>query len=246
MRIIPAVDLKDGKCVRLFKGDFEKTTEYSANPAEIGKRFSALAVGDLHIVDLDGARTGAQKNHSIVTEIVSQSGLAVQLGGGIRERDDVARWLDAGVTRCVVGSVAINQPETVQQWLREFGVDAIVLALDIKMSESNLPMLTTHGWTEDSDVSLWDCMDNYRAVGIQHVLCTDVARDGAMTGPNFSLYSDILARYPDLELQASGGVRNIDDLQRLRELAVPAAITGRALLDGAIKATEVASFRQSA
>jgi phosphoribosylformimino-5-aminoimidazole carboxamide ribotide isomerase len=145
-----------------------------------------------------------------------------------------------------VGSVAINQPDIVQQWLREFGVDAIVLALDIKMNESDVPMLTTHGWTEDSDVSLWDCIDNYRAVGIQHVLCTDVARDGAMTGPNFNLYSDILARYPDLELQASGGVRNIDDLQRLRELAVPAAITGRALLDGAIKATEVASFRQSA
>jgi len=245
MRIIPAIDLKDGICVRLFQGNFEKTTEYSADPAEIGQRFSALAVDDLHIVDLDGARTGTQQNHTIVADIIAQSGLTVQLGGGIRERDDVVRWLAAGVTRCVVGSVAIKKPATVQQWLGEFGADAIVLALDIKLNESGVPMLTAQGWTEDSDVSLWDCIDNYRDVGVRHVLCTDVARDGAMTGPNFNLYGDILARYPGLSLQASGGVRNIKDLSKLRELGIPAAITGRALLDGKITATEVASFRQS-
>jgi phosphoribosylformimino-5-aminoimidazole carboxamide ribotide isomerase len=246
MRIIPAIDLKDGMCVRLFKGDFEKTTEYSANPAEIGQRFSMLAVDDLHIVDLDGARTGTQQNHSIVTEIIAQTGLTVQLGGGIRERDDVVRWLDAGVARCVLGSVAIEEPETVQQWLLEFGAGAIVLALDIKLNESGVPMLTTQGWTEDSGISLWDCIDNYRDFGVHHVLCTDVARDGAMTGPNFDLYSDILARYPGLVLQASGGVRHIEDLHKLRDLGVPAAITGRALLDGKIAASEVASFRRNA
>ena len=246
MRIIPAIDLKNGMCVRLFQGDFEKTTEYSNNPAEIGQRFSALAVDDLHIVDLDGARTGTQQNHSIVAELIAQTGLTVQLGGGIRERAAVVRWLKAGVTRCVVGSVAIKQPETVQQWLGEFGADAIVLALDINLNESGVPMLTTQGWTEDSDVSLWDCIDSYRDVGVRHVLCTDVARDGAMTGPNFELYNNILARYPGLTLQASGGVRSIQDLYKLRDLGIPAAITGRALLDGKITATEVASFRQSA
>ena len=246
MRIIPAIDLKDGKCVRLLKGDFEKTTEYSSNPAAIGQRFSALDVEDLHIVDLDGARTGTQQHRSIVTEIAAQSGLTVQLGGGIRERDDVARWLDAGVARCVVGSIAISKPETVKQWLREFGTDAIVLALDIKLNESGVPMLTTQGWTEESGVSLWDCIDLYRDVGAQHVLCTDVARDGAMTGPNFNLYASILERFPNLILQASGGVRNIGDLHSLRELGVPAAITGRALLDGEITATEVTSFRHDA
>ena len=246
MRIIPAIDLKDGVCVRLLQGDFEKTTEYSAAPAEIGQRFSALAVDDLHIVDLDGARTGTQQNHLIVTEIIAQTGLTVQLGGGIRERDDVVRWLAAGVTRCVVGSVAIKKSDTVQQWLGEFGADAIVLALDVKLNESGVPMLTTQGWTEDSDVSLWDCIDNYRDVGVRHVLCTDVARDGAMTGPNFNLYGDILARYPGLSLQASGGVRNIKDLYMLLDLVIPADITGRALMDVKISATEVASFRQSA
>jgi phosphoribosylformimino-5-aminoimidazole carboxamide ribotide isomerase len=246
VRIIPAIDLKDGKCVRLFKGDFDQTTEYSSDPASIGRRFSALDVDDLHIVDLDGARTGVQTNHPLVTDIVTETGLTVQLGGGIRQRDDVARWLAAGVTRCVVGSVAINKPDTVKQWLFEFGPDAIVLALDIKLDEKSTPMLTTEGWTEESGVSLWDCLDLYSDAGAKHVLCTDVARDGAMTGPNFELYAEILMRYPDLLLQASGGVRNIGDLQQLRKLGAPAAITGRALLDGVISEEEVASFRQNA
>jgi len=246
MRIIPAIDLKDGKCVRLFKGDFEKTTEYSSDPAAVGRRFSALAVDDLHIVDLDGARTGKQENHSIVTEIAAESGLSIQLGGGIRTRNDVAQWMQAGVARCVVGSVAINDAQTVKKWFAEFGTDAIVLALDIKLDGQSEPMLTTHGWTEASGISLWDCIEEYRRVGARHVLCTDVARDGAMTGPNFELYAEILRRYPDLALQASGGVRNIADLQRLRSLELPAAITGRALLDGEIAESEVASFRQSA
>jgi phosphoribosylformimino-5-aminoimidazole carboxamide ribotide isomerase len=246
MKIIPAIDLKDGKCVRLFKGDFAKMTEYSSDPASVGRRFSELAVQDLHVIDLDGARTGSQQNQSIVKEIATQSGLDVQLGGGIRKRDDIAGWLAAGVTRCVVGSIAINEPEVVEEWISEFGIDAIVLALDVKLNDSGTPMLTTHGWTEDTDTTLWDCIDRYRNIGARHVLCTDVARDGAMTGPNLDLYAEILARYPDLQLQASGGVRHVADLQKLRSLHVPAAITGRALLDGEISESEVASFRQNA
>lgn len=246
MRIIPAIDLKDGKCVRLFKGDFSKTTEYSADPASVARRFSALDVQDLHIVDLDGARTGTQNNQSIVAEIAAQSGLAIQLGGGIRKRDDIATWLSNGVTRCVVGSVAINEPEIARDWIIEFGIDAIVLALDVKINELGVPLLTTHGWTAESGLSLWDCLDTYSRVGAQHILCTDVACDGAMAGPNFDLYSEILTRYPDVSLQASGGVRSIDDLQKLRDIKVPAAITGRALLDGEITAAEVLAFRQSA
>ena len=245
MKIIPAIDLKDGKCVRLLKGNFDKATEYSSNPVEIGTRFSTLDVEDLHIVDLDGARTGTQKNHTIVSEIAAATALRVQLGGGIRSREDVSAWLSSGVTRCVVGSVAIREPQTVAGWLSEFGPESIVLALDVKLNDAGLPMLTTQGWTEDSETSLWDCLDAYKNAGIRHVLCTDVARDGAMTGPNFHLYVEILLRYPELQLQASGGVRNIDDLELLREIGVPAAITGRALLDGEITEAEVASFRRS-
>ena len=131
-------------------------------------------------------------------------------------------------------------------WIQEFGTDAIVLALDIKLNEMAEPMLTTHGWTEDSGVSLWACIDDYKDGGLQHVLCTDVAHDGAMTGPNFSLYAEMLSRYPGLNLQASGGVRNIKDLEDLRSLGVSAAITGRALLDGEITESEIASFQQNA
>jgi phosphoribosylformimino-5-aminoimidazole carboxamide ribotide isomerase len=246
MRIIPAIDLKDGKCVRLFKGDFEQSTEYSSDPVAIGRRFSALDVDDLHIVDLDGARSGDQENAAIVAEIARESGLQVQLGGGIRSRQDVARWLHNGVTRCVVGSVAVNEAGRVKEWIAEFGGDSVVLALDVKIDEAGTPRLTTHGWTEDSGVSLWDCLDSYSDAGAIHVLCTDVARDGAMTGPNFALYAEILQRYHALQLQASGGVRNLDDLEMLRELGLPAAITGRALLDGEITEAEVTSFRRDA
>jgi phosphoribosylformimino-5-aminoimidazole carboxamide ribotide isomerase len=244
MRIIPAIDLHDGKCVRLLKGDFDAVTEYSFDPAAVGRQFSALAVEDLHIVDLDGARTGRQDNRETVREIAAASGLRVQLGGGIRSREDVAAWLDAGVSRCVVGSVAIKAPQTVAAWLAEFGTDAIVLALDVRIDADANPILTTHGWTEDAGTSLWECLDAYPAEC--HVLCTDVSRDGAMAGPNFELYVEILNRYPALQLQASGGVRDIDDLELLRELGLPAAITGRALLDGSITSDEVASFPQSA
>ncbi len=246
MRIIPAIDLKDGKCVRLYKGDFAQQTEYSANPAAIGRRFSSLDVQDLHIVDLDGAQSGTQSNHAIVTEIAAQSGLDVQLGGGIRDRKDVVRWFDAGVSRCVVGSLAIDHPAKVCEWMKEFGLERIVLALDVKLDKAGTPLLATHGWTRDSGVSLWECIDAFRDVGARHVLCTDVARDGAMVGPNIELYEDILRRYPELELQASGGVRDITDIRALSEKGVPAAITGRALLDGKISDAEVTSFRQNA
>ncbi|MDJ0712521.1 MAG: 1-(5-phosphoribosyl)-5-[(5-phosphoribosylamino)methylideneamino]imidazole-4-carboxamide isomerase [Woeseiaceae bacterium] len=245
MKIIPAIDLKDGKCVRLFKGDFEQTTEYSSDPAAIGRRFSALDVSDLHIVDLDGARSGTQQNHAIVAEIAAQSDLAVQIGGGIRGHDDVAGWLSAGVARCVVGSVAIYEPQVVIDWMAEFGADSIVMALDVRLDRDGVPVLTAKGWTEDAGLSLWEALDDFAAAGARHILCTDVSRDGAMEGPNFHLYAEVLQRYPTLQLQASGGVRNIEDLEMLRELGVPAAITGRALLDGEISEAEVASFRLS-
>lgn len=232
--------------MRLLKGDFDKTTEYSDDPAAVGRQFFELAVNDLHIVDLDGARTGRQDNRDIVSTITRAAGLEVQLGGGIRERQNVINWLDAGVSRCVTGSVAIETPTIVMRWLEEFGADRIVLALDVRINDNGEPMLTTHGWTRMSELSLWECLDHYIAAGAEHVLCTDVSRDGAMAGPNLDLYGEILTRYPGIKLQASGGVRDVADLEALRSLGCPAAITGRALLDGAISKSEVATFRQNA
>jgi phosphoribosylformimino-5-aminoimidazole carboxamide ribotide isomerase len=245
MKIIPAIDLHNGKCVRLYKGDFGKVTHYSDRPLEIARGYAALNVDDLHIVDLDGARTGSQQNARVVRELCAETPLAVQLGGGIRDSERVRYWLDNGVTRCVVGSVAVAEPERVASWMDEFGTDSIVLALDVTIDAEG-PVLATHGWTQSTGLSLWDLLDQYSSIGARHLLCTDIGRDGAMSGPNETLYMEILQRYPDIRLQASGGVRDIGDIVRLREIGVPAAITGKAMLDGKIRAAEVDSFLQSA
>jgi phosphoribosylformimino-5-aminoimidazole carboxamide ribotide isomerase len=246
VKIIPAIDLQDGKCVRLWQGDFEKTTEYSADPAEVAARFALLKASDLHIVDLDGARYGKQLNRAIVASIADQSAMAIQLGGGIRDSNTLATWFDAGVARCVIGSLAVTEPDTVKAWINRFGGERIVLALDVKLDATNEPIVTTHGWTRSSNMSLFECIEDFGSAGLVHVLCTDVSRDGAMTGPNFELYERILSKYPGLALQASGGIRNIADLEQLRRTGVPAAISGRALLDGKITAGEIAAFLQNA
>ena len=245
MKIIPAIDLHEGKCVRLYKGDFDKVTHYSDQPLDVARTYADMNVDDLHIVDLDGARSGSQQNARVVRRLCADTPLSVQLGGGIRSDDDVRHWLDNGVQRCVIGSVAVLEPERVCAWFDEFGADRIVLALDVTIGEAG-PVLATHGWTKSSGLSLWDLMDRYASVGARHLLCTDIGRDGAMSGPNFDLYAQVSSRYPDVRLQASGGVRNIADMEKLREIGVPAAITGKALLDGKISAAEVNSFLQSA
>lgn len=245
MKIIPAIDLHEGKCVRLYKGDFGKVTHYSDQPLEVARAYAGMKVDDLHIVDLDGARTGSQHNARVVRGLCADTPLAVQLGGGIREGEHVRQWLENGVARCVIGSVAVTEPERVAAWIDEFGADRIVLALDVTIDEAG-PVLATHGWTKSSGLSLWDLMDRYASVGARHLLCTDIARDGAMSGPNFDLYAEILGRYPEVRLQASGGVRDIADMEKLRDLGVPAAITGKALLDGKISTAEVNAFLQNA
>ncbi len=246
MRVIPAIDLTDGKCVRLFQGDFEQTTEYSNDPLAIANQFAELKTRDLHIVDLDGARTGAATNRDMIAKIAANSTSAVQVGGGIRDTRSLLDWLDRGIDRCVVGSLAVSEPATVIEWFDEFGAGRIVLALDVSISDSGLPYVATHGWQNTSRTTLWECIDRYLDSGLQHVLCTDISRDGALAGPNIDLYGEIINRYPGLQLQASGGVRDAADLQALRDHGIPAAITGRALLDGRITPAEVASFQQSA
>ena len=232
MNIIPASDLQDGKCVR--------------DPAEIARQFAGLAVTTLHLVDLDGARTGHQSNRDIVTAIAAESTLQVQLGGGIRDHATLTGWFAAGVQRCVVGSLALTDPDSVKAWLSQHGGDRIVLALDIRFDRQQEPVVTTHGWTRDSNATLFECIDDFLTAGLRHVLCTDVSRDGAMSGPNLALYERIMARYPQLSLQASGGIRHIADCENLRRIGVPAAISGRALLDGRISAEEIATFQQNA
>lgn len=244
MKVIPAIDLKAGNCVRLFQGDFDQVTVYSDNPVAVAEQYAELATTDLHIVDLDGARSGNQDNRDIIAGIAAATNMAIQLGGGIRDSETLETWFDAGVARGVVGSLAITEPDTVKAWLARYGADRIVLALDVIIGDDSVPLVATHGWTSSSTSTVFECIEDFSSAGLRHVLCTDVSRDGAMAGPNLELYQQIINRFPDLQLQASGGVRDIDDLHTLRAAGLPAAITGRALLDERITTGEIRSFRQ--
>lgn len=241
MKIIPAIDIKEGKCVRLLQGNFSRETQYHKNPVVIAQKFEGMGFRNLHLVDLDGAKSGGQTNQSIVQTIAIELGFVIQLGGGLRTSADISAWLGAGIKRCVIGSIAVKEPKRMKNWLTRYGADNLVLALDVRFRKG-IPMLATDGWLEDSDISLWDAVDDYLDSGLKHVLCTDIGRDGAMAGPNIDLYSEFIERYPEIALQASGGVRNIQDLYSLRKIGSAAAITGRALLDGCITNKEITSF----
>jgi len=246
VKIIPAIDLRDGQCVRLFQGDFERQTHYAHEPVELARQYEAMEFDTLHIVDLDGAQTGQPQNQATVRDIVEMSNLTVQLGGGLRTDVQIDRWFCAGLARVVIGSVAVTKPGRVRGWLNDFGTERVVLALDVNVDAAGVPRIATHGWQRAGQITLWQCIENYRLVGLKHVLCTDISRDGAMTGPNLDLYEELLNRYPEIRLQASGGVRGIGDLKALRKIGAWGAITGRALLDGNITAEEVTTFLPAA
>ena len=243
MIVIPAIDLRDGRCVRLFQGDFARETVYPDDPVVLAREYREAGFDHLHVVDLDGAHDGFQRNQDTVLRITEAAGMTVQLGGGLRSRDTVERWLRSGIARCVVGSLAVTEPATVAGWLAEFGAERIVLAFDVRCEEGREPMPAIRGWREPAGVTLWSCIDRYVERGHGHVLCTDVGRDGTLTGPNLDLYRQIRERYPALALQASGGVRNGDDLAALDALGCAAAITGRALLEGTTAARGASACR---
>ena len=245
MELIPAIDLKDGSCVRLFQGRFDAVTEYAADPVSLALRYAALGARWIHCVDLDGARDGAAGNLEPVRRMAGELPGGLQVGGGIRDRAAVERLLAAGVGRVVVGSVAVEAPATVIEWLAELGPERLVLALDVSC-EGDEPVLVTRGWTERSDTGLWQALDDYRAVGAKHVLCTDVSRDGAFTGPAVDLYVECARRFPSMDFQASGGVRDAADLAALATTGASGAIVGRALLEGRISEQEMEPFLRSA
>lgn len=242
MNVIPAIDLKDGKCVRLLKGEFDRQTIYSDDPVAVAADFSRLGCVDLHVVDLDGARSGNQANRDLIERMSATTDFTIQLGGGIRNRTGLDYWNNAGIDRFVIGSAAVIDKPEVLSWFDVYGADRIVLALDVRIDSDGTPFLATHGWTRDSEETLWQCLDDYLECGLKQALCTDIDRDGALGGPNVALYREIVKRYPEVSLQASGGVRHVDDLRALRNTGAQGAITGRALLDGKITRQEIQSF----
>jgi len=247
MLLIPAIDLRGGCCVRLLQGRFEAETVYARDPAEVLDRYLALGARRIHVVDLDGARDGSQGNREAIERLVARAGAgAIQVGGGVRSREVAEALIELGVARIVVGSVAVTAPQEVAAWLHEFGPERIVLAFDVRLDEGGTPRLATHGWERQTGTSLWDAVERYISAGLRHVLCTDVARDGALSGPNLALYRECVRRYPDLAWQASGGVSASEDLQALASTGVAAVISGRALLESRLNAQDLAPFLPAA
>lgn len=230
MLIYPAIDLRGGECVRLLQGRFDAVTRYDSDPFARARAFRDAGAEWLHVVDLDGAEAGEPRQHALIGEIARASGLKVQAGGGVRTRGDVARLLEAGAARAVVGSAAVSAPEDVSEWLRDFGPERITLALDVRLTGRG-PEVLTHGWVQGSGVDLWTALERLAEGAPRHVLVTDVARDGALTGPNVRLIEKITGRRPDLALQASGGVAELDDLPALKGAGAAGAIVGKALYE---------------
>ena len=245
MELIPAIDLRNGRCVRLLQGDFAQETRYSVDPVELAEQYRELGARTLHVVDLDGAKQGVPVNLPVIRRMRAAAGIDVQLGGGIRARTSLEEALEVAA-RAVIGSLAVGDPELVAAWLAEFGPDRLTLALDVRVGADGTPMIATHGWTRASTLSLGAAIERFAAEGLKHVLCTDIERDGALSGPNVTLYRDCVQRWPGIEFQASGGVRDVSDLKALAAAGVTATVSGKALLEGRLKPEEIRPFLRGA
>jgi len=231
MIVYPAIDLKDGVCVRLMHGRFDQVTRYDEVPAARLAVFANEGAAWVHIVDLDGAEAGRAVQHGLIGDLAASSAVKIQSGGGVRSEADVERLLEAGVSRVVVGSLAVTKSDEVLAWLERFGSERITLALDVKY-EDGVPVPALKGWTQSAGVDLWSVLERYPSNLLTHVLMTDVGRDGALTGPNLDLLGEASQRRPELKLQASGGVASLDDLIAARDLGCDGAIVGRAIYEG--------------
>ena len=231
MQLIPAIDLLDGRCVRLLHGDFEQVTHYAPAPAELAHSYADAGAEWLHVVDLAASRDGADADTSALLKLLGQAPQCVQTGGGVRNGKDISKRLDAGAARVVIGSLCVTDSRSFIIWLEHFGAEKLVAALDIRIDDQGIPWPRIHGWTGQGDRDMWQLLDELAAGGLRHLLCTDISRDGALNGPNLDLYSEITSRYPHLQLQASGGVSSLYDLEDLEYTRAAGVITGKALLD---------------
>lgn len=244
--IIPAIDLIQGKTVRLYQGSYDKTTEYQQTPLQLRDLYAKAGAGILHLVDLTGAKNAADRQLELLTSLMKNAPLPVQVGGGVRTAADVEQLLSAGASRVVVGSVAIRESETVQNWLRGYGGDKIVLALDVAINAKGDKTLPSHGWIEESTITLEQVLDGFIAAGAKHVLCTDISKDGTLQGPNVALYAELTQKYPQIQWQASGGVGSLADINALKPTGVAGVILGRALLEGKFTVEEAIQCWQDA
>ncbi len=229
--IIPAIDLMDGGCVRLLKGDFDQRTNYDADPLDTAKSFASAGAKILHVVDLDGAKNQQAEQSDLIISIAKSVDMNVQTGGGLRTAAQIKHLLDGGIERVVIGSLAVKNPGLVKIWMGQFGAEKFVLAIDIFTDLDGTPRPATQGWTQTSDLSLWQVIDNFKDADLKTILVTDIARDGVLQGSNVELYKEIMAKYPGLDLITSGGVGNLDDVRQLKAINPTGIIIGKALYE---------------
>ncbi|MBE6328608.1 MAG: 1-(5-phosphoribosyl)-5-[(5-phosphoribosylamino)methylideneamino]imidazole-4-carboxamide isomerase [Bacteroidales bacterium] len=237
IEIIPAIDIIDGKCVRLSQGDYEQKKVYNENPLEVAKMFESVGIKRLHLVDLDGAKAKHIVNYKVLERIATNTTLTIDFGGGLKSDDDLRIAFECGAKMVTGGSVAVKDRETFLSWIAKFGSDRIILGADVKDKK-----IAVGGWLETTNLELFPFVEKYKEEGINKIICTDISKDGMLAGPSIELYKEILQEFPDLYLIASGGVSSMNDIEQLQEANVPAVITGKAIYEGKIKLNELSSF----
>lgn len=237
MEIIPAIDIIDGKCVRLTQGDYDRKTVYNENPLEVAKQFEAIGIKRLHLVDLDGAKKGSVVNLAVLENISSGTTLVIDFGGGIKNDSDIESVYNAGAAIATIGSIAVKEPEKFYNWVEKYEPDKILLGADVKNEK-----IAVSGWLEETDVSVFDFLKGHLANGVTNVFCTDISKDGLLQGPSIDLYKKIIAKNPEINLIASGGVSSLVDLQKLKQINCSGAIVGKAIYENRISMDQLKTF----
>lgn len=237
MEIIPAIDIIEGKCVRLTHGDYAQKKVYNEYPLEVAKEFEDAGIQRLHLVDLDGAKAGAVKNWKVLESIAGKTSLVIDFGGGIKTEKDVRVVFDSGAALATVGSIAVKDEASFTNWLQQFGADRFLLGADVKDEK-----ITVSGWLEQTDIWVYDFIENYAGKGVKQLFCTDVSKDGALQGPSTALYKSIVEKFPELHFIASGGVSAIEDVYQLQEVGCKGVIIGKAIYEGRISLEQLKPF----
>ena len=240
IELIPAIDIINGQCVRLTKGDYDQKTVYRDSPAEVAKEFEEIGFRRLHVVDLDGAKSKHIVNDAVLTAITTETNLIVDFGGGIKTDEDIEKAFAAGASMVTVGSIAVTQPDRFMGWLEKYGPKRMILGADVRHGK-----ISINGWKEDSSEDLLPFLRKYIEAGVRNVLCTEISKDGTLSGPAISLYSEVMNTYPELHLIASGGVSSLDDIKALDAAGIPAVVFGKAIYEGRINLRELITLNPS-
>ena len=239
MKIIAAIDIMDGKCVRLTQGNFGKLKVYDEDPVDMAKKFQDADLEYIHVVDLEGAQKGAVTNWKTLEDIRANTALRIDFGGGVKTTEDVEQLLELNIDRINVGSVAVREPEKFKGWIEEFGADNFILSTDVKGNE-----IKVNGWQDKGGITIYDLIQQYEPTGIKHITCTDISADGTLGGPNVALYKKLLKRFPNLKFTASGGVATMEDLENLKYIGVYGVIIGKAIYEERLSLAQLAAFNR--